>query len=94
MRRYDAVVSPTTGTVASPITERFSRALRRGVGPTIGAASNVAGVPAISVPNGFGERGLPTALQFVGRAWDESRVLAAAAAYQQRTDWHLRLPPV
>jgi aspartyl-tRNA(Asn)/glutamyl-tRNA(Gln) amidotransferase subunit A len=48
----------------------------------------------VSVPNGFGERGLPTAIQFVGRVWEENRVLAVARAYQERTDWHLRLPPL
>jgi aspartyl-tRNA(Asn)/glutamyl-tRNA(Gln) amidotransferase subunit A len=45
------------------------------------------------VPNGFGERGLPTSLQFVGRAWGENAILAAARAYQSRTDWHRRHPP-
>jgi aspartyl-tRNA(Asn)/glutamyl-tRNA(Gln) amidotransferase subunit A len=90
--RYDALVAPTLPVVASPIAERFSRALRRGAGPAIGAAGNVAGLPAVSVPNGFGERGLPTAIQFVGRAFEENRILAVANAYQARTDWHRRRP--
>jgi aspartyl-tRNA(Asn)/glutamyl-tRNA(Gln) amidotransferase subunit A len=92
--RFDALVAPTTPTVASPIGGHFSRALRRGSGPAIGAAGNVAGLPALSVPNGFGERGLPTAIQFVGRAFEENRILAVANAYQRLTDWHLQLPPL
>jgi Asp-tRNA(Asn)/Glu-tRNA(Gln) amidotransferase A subunit family amidase len=44
------------------------------------------------VPNGFGERGLPTSLQFMGRAWEENTVLAAACAYQSATDWHTQHP--
>lgn len=90
--RYDAVLTPTLPTVASPIDLPFSQALRRGDGVAIGAAGNIAGLPAISVPNGFGERGLPTALQFTGRVFDENRVLAVASAYQRLTDWHLRVP--
>ncbi|MHB8575356.1 MAG: amidase [Dehalococcoidia bacterium] len=92
--RFDALLAPTTASVAPPIGESFSRGPRRGAGPQIGGAGNVAGLPAVSVPNGFGERGLPTAIQFVGRAFDENRVLAVAAAYQRLTDWHLRLPPL
>jgi len=91
---YDAILSPTTLTVASPIEAQFSRFLRRGAGPSLGAAGNVAGLPAISVPTGFGERGLPTAMQFVGRAFNENYIIAAATAYQQRTEWHLRIPPL
>jgi aspartyl-tRNA(Asn)/glutamyl-tRNA(Gln) amidotransferase subunit A len=46
------------------------------------------------VPNGFGERGLPTGLEFMGRAFEDAKVAAAAAAYQDRTDWHTRRPTV
>jgi aspartyl-tRNA(Asn)/glutamyl-tRNA(Gln) amidotransferase subunit A len=91
--RYDALVCPTLITVAPPADESFVNVFRRR-GPQLGAAGNLAGLPAITVPNGFGERGLPTAIQFVGRAWQENRILAVARGYQQRTDWHLRLPPI
>jgi len=60
----------------------------------VGAAGNVAGLPAISLPNGFGERGLPTAMQIVGRVGGENAILAVARAYQARTDWHTRRPEV
>jgi aspartyl-tRNA(Asn)/glutamyl-tRNA(Gln) amidotransferase subunit A len=90
--RYDAVVCPTTGLVASPLDvtfDSYSGRLRR---MNIGAAGNLAGLPSISVPNGFGERGLPTALQFVGRVGGENQILAVARAYQARTDWHVIRP--
>jgi aspartyl-tRNA(Asn)/glutamyl-tRNA(Gln) amidotransferase subunit A len=35
---------------------------------------------------------LPTGLEFLGRAYDEERILAAARAYQLRTDWHTKHP--
>jgi aspartyl-tRNA(Asn)/glutamyl-tRNA(Gln) amidotransferase subunit A len=56
----------------------------------MGAIGNAAGLPAIAVPNGYTEGGLPTSLQFMGRAWEENTVLAAARAWQGITDWHLR----
>lgn len=54
---------------------------------------NYLGVPAISVPCGRDERGLPVGLQLVGRPFAEATLLALAHAYQQVTDWH-RLAPV
>jgi len=90
--RYDALVAPTLPSVAPPAGASFLGVFRR-PGVPIGAAGNVAGLPAVSVPNGFGADGLPTAMQFIGRAWEENRILAVARAYQERTDWHRRLPP-
>ncbi len=94
LARYDAILTPTTNAVASPITTRFSEYFKTPSGrrPVIGAAGNVAGLPAVSVPSGFGERGLPTAIQFVGRAGAENTILAVARAYQARTDWHEERP--
>jgi aspartyl-tRNA(Asn)/glutamyl-tRNA(Gln) amidotransferase subunit A len=59
----------------------------------MGAIGNGAGLPAISVPNGFSEKGLPTGMQFMGRADDENLIIAVARAYQHRTEWHLAHPP-
>jgi aspartyl-tRNA(Asn)/glutamyl-tRNA(Gln) amidotransferase subunit A len=55
---------------------------------------NLTGLPAISVPCGFGSNGLPIGLQIAGRAFDEQTVLRLAHAYEARTDWHLRHPPI
>ena len=54
---------------------------------------NLAGLPGMSIPCGFGAGGLPVGLQIVGNYWDEARMLAAAHAYQQATDWHTLVPP-
>jgi aspartyl-tRNA(Asn)/glutamyl-tRNA(Gln) amidotransferase subunit A len=89
---FDAVVSPTLATVAYPIDQPWSE-YRKGMSASqIGGASNAAGIPAISVPNGFGESNLPTGLQFVGRAYSEDRLLALAQLYQQKTIWHCGHP--
>jgi aspartyl-tRNA(Asn)/glutamyl-tRNA(Gln) amidotransferase subunit A len=53
---------------------------------------NYLGLPGISVPAGFDDRGLPIAFQLVGRPFAESTLLRVADAYQRVTDWHTRLP--
>jgi aspartyl-tRNA(Asn)/glutamyl-tRNA(Gln) amidotransferase subunit A len=90
--RFDALVAPTLPAVASPIDQRFDNYFSRENRSPLGGAANVAGLPGIAIPNGYGERGLPTSLLFTGRAWEESTVIAAAKAYQARTDWHRRWP--
>jgi aspartyl-tRNA(Asn)/glutamyl-tRNA(Gln) amidotransferase subunit A len=86
----DALVAPGRAAEAPPLTAEVRSAIRGAARDVMGAVGNGAGLPAVAVPNGFGPRGLPTSLQFMGRAWEEGRVLAAAAAYQARTDWHVR----
>ena len=55
---------------------------------------NLVGVPAITVPNGFGQNNLPTGIQFIGPAWSESLLIDIADKYQQATDWHKQRPKV
>lgn len=54
---------------------------------------NVWGLPAISVPCGFTQGGLPIGLQIAGPPWREDLVLRAAYAYEQATAWHKRQCP-
>jgi aspartyl-tRNA(Asn)/glutamyl-tRNA(Gln) amidotransferase subunit A len=51
---------------------------------------NVWGLPAISVPCGFTQSGLPIGLQIAGPHWREDLVLGVAHAYEQATAWHQR----
>jgi aspartyl-tRNA(Asn)/glutamyl-tRNA(Gln) amidotransferase subunit A len=55
---------------------------------------NLNGFPAITVPCGFSDEGLPIGLQLAGRPFEEETVLRAAYAYEQSTDWHLRKPRI
>jgi aspartyl-tRNA(Asn)/glutamyl-tRNA(Gln) amidotransferase subunit A len=55
---------------------------------------NVWGLPAISVPCGFTNSGLPIGLQIAAAHWAESRVLQVAYAYEQATEWHEREPSI
>lgn len=90
---FDALVAPTLPTVADPIAMNFADYHRGWHGTSLGGAENAAGIPAISVPNGLGERGLPTGLLFVARAFEENRLLGIADLYQELTDWHETFPP-
>jgi aspartyl-tRNA(Asn)/glutamyl-tRNA(Gln) amidotransferase subunit A len=93
MEPYDAVVAPTRRGVASPIDMEFRKVSPGTTSDVMGAVGNGAGLPAISVPSGFDEDGLPTGIQFMGRAYDENVILAIARTYQSLTDWHLHHPP-
>ena len=55
---------------------------------------SVTGLPAISVPCGFTQGGLPVGLQIVGRRRQEAAVLTAAAAFEAAAPWERRIPPV
>jgi aspartyl-tRNA(Asn)/glutamyl-tRNA(Gln) amidotransferase subunit A len=90
----DVMVTPTTPIVAPTIAELKQNPdllrpqellLLRNTRPI-----NVWGLPAISVPCGFTEGGLPIGLQIVGPHWGEAGVLQVAHAYEQATTWHKR----
>ncbi len=55
---------------------------------------NVTAIPAISIPCGLSDNGLPISLMLGGRHFGESALLRAAHAYEQATDWHRRRPPL
>jgi len=93
--RYDALVAPSRQTVSYPIGVDFDKAYPNvGGGPAVIPAGNLAGQPALSLLNGFGAEGLPTGFQLTGRAFGDETLVAIAAEYQRRTDWHTRRPPV
>jgi Asp-tRNA(Asn)/Glu-tRNA(Gln) amidotransferase A subunit family amidase len=90
----DVLVTPTTPMAAPSIAELMATpdALRpaelrllRNTRPF-----NVWGLPAISVPCGFTQGGLPIGLQIAGPHWREDVVLQLAYAYEQATAWHKR----
>lgn len=55
--------------------------------------TNLTGHPAVTLPNGFQTDGTPVSLSFVGRLYEEDKLLAVAKAYQDATGFHLHHPP-
>ncbi len=65
------------------------------ISPSFGAnltASNLSGHPSVVLPNGFNSRGLPASITFMGQLFGEGKLLQAAQAYQQSTDFHKKHP--
>lgn len=92
MLPFDAIIGPSRRSIATPINEEFrgtTSSVRR---DPMGAIGNGAGLPSISVPSGFSKDGLPVGVQFMGRAYDENKIIAIARKYQSITDWHKKHP--
>ena len=92
MEPYDALTAPSAKKSASPIDEEFRKVAPGTTKDIMGAVGNGCGLPAISVPDGFTESGLPTGIQFMGKPYQENTILDIARKYQSLTDWHTRHP--
>jgi aspartyl-tRNA(Asn)/glutamyl-tRNA(Gln) amidotransferase subunit A len=67
---------------------------KRMMEPSFTGQWNFAGLPAVVLPCGANDGGLPLAMQIVGKPFAEGTVLRVADAYQRQTAWHLREPPI
>lgn len=56
--------------------------------------TNLTGHPCVVLPNGFSEKGTPTSISFMGRLFDEGKLIAFAKAYQDATGFHKQNPPM
>ncbi|HEY8900032.1 MAG TPA: Asp-tRNA(Asn)/Glu-tRNA(Gln) amidotransferase subunit GatA [Chthoniobacterales bacterium] len=93
--KCDALVCPTSPDLAFKLGERTDDPLRMYLADIFTIAANLAGICGVSVPCGFGEAEgwqLPIGLQFLGKPFDEARLLQVAHAYEQSTDWHRAAP--
>jgi aspartyl-tRNA(Asn)/glutamyl-tRNA(Gln) amidotransferase subunit A len=90
--KCDVIAGPTSPTVAFPIGAKASDPVQMYLSDIYTVPVNLAGLPGLSVPCGFGAGGLPVGMQLVGDYFSEARMLGIAHRYQQATDWHLRAP--
>ncbi len=86
--RFDALLTPTSPTVAFEIGSRTQDPYQMYISDICTIPANIAGLPAISVPCGTSE-GLPVGLQFIGPQFGDRAVLQLAHAYEQSTQWDL-----
>lgn len=89
----DVIMGPVTPTVAKNIGDNRDDPTADWLADIYTLGVSLAGLPAMSVPCGFGADGRrPVGLQIIGNYFDEGRLLALADRYQQVTDWHQRTP--
>ena len=88
----DVILSPTSPTTAFRIGEKVDDPLAMILTDIFTTSANLAGLCGISVPCGFDAGGLPIGLQLLGPSLGEDKILQAAYAYEQSTEWRLRRP--
>ncbi|HEX9436369.1 MAG TPA: Asp-tRNA(Asn)/Glu-tRNA(Gln) amidotransferase subunit GatA [Candidatus Limnocylindria bacterium] len=91
-QRVDALLTPTSPTVAFGIGAKVNDPLAMYLNDVFTLPVNIAGLPGISVPCGLSE-GLPVGLQVIAGYNAEATMFRVAAAYERATDHHLRRPP-
>jgi aspartyl-tRNA(Asn)/glutamyl-tRNA(Gln) amidotransferase subunit A len=89
----DIIVGPVAPNVAGKLGEKVSDPTQMYLEDIYTLSPNLAGLPAMSVPCGFGNHGMPVGLQLIGNYFSEAALLQVAHAYQQETNWHQAQPP-
>ncbi|MGD9115754.1 MAG: Asp-tRNA(Asn)/Glu-tRNA(Gln) amidotransferase subunit GatA [Dehalococcoidia bacterium] len=85
--KYDALITPTSPTVPFKIGEKLDDPVQMYLSDVCTLPINIAGVPGVSIPAGFGN-GLPIGMQIIGKPFGEEAILKVAYAYEQATEWH------
>ncbi|MFN4192916.1 MAG: amidase [Tabrizicola sp.] len=99
-QRYDAVVLPSAQVWPFPADWRWPQEIAGRRMDTyhrwmeVVVPASLIGLPALSVPVGFGSQGLPMGMQIIGRSGDDAGVLGIGQAWHRATDWPRRRPPV
>ena len=90
--QVDAILTPTSPTPAFKRGERADDPLAMYLSDVYTISVNLAGLPAISIPSGFTENGLPIGLQVIGKAFGEADMFAIANAFEQGHDYYKAVP--
>jgi aspartyl-tRNA(Asn)/glutamyl-tRNA(Gln) amidotransferase subunit A len=85
-------MGPTSPTVAFKIGAKTSDPVQMYLNDIYTIPANLAGLPGMSIPCGFGANALPVGLHIVGDYFSEAKMLNVAHQYQRVTDWHRREP--
>jgi len=92
--RCDVILTPTSPTAAFRIGEKLDNPLQMYLSDIFTISTNLAGIPALSMPCGFSKAGLPIGLQLLAAPFQETQLLQVAHAYEQATEWHVQKPAI
>ena len=88
----DVILGPTTPTTAFNLGAKKDDPVAMYLSDIYTISVNLAGLPGMSIPAGFGADNRPVGLQLIGKYFDEARLLNVAHQYQKATDWHKQVP--
>ncbi len=83
--KYDVIITPTTPTTAFKLDEKSSDPLEMYLADICTVSVNIAGLPALVMPCGLDDGGLPIGLQIIGKGFDEQMILRTAYSFEQHT---------
>lgn len=89
-KQCDVILGPVAPDVAWRLGEKSKDPVQMYLEDIFTLSTNLAGLPAMSVPCGFNAKNLPIGMQLIGDYFTEARLLQVAHQYQQASDWHLR----
>jgi len=89
--KVDVIMSPTTRGTAFKAGSMGSDPIQMYLEDLFTIPANLAGLPAMSVPNGIVDN-KPLGMQLIGNFLEESKILQVAHSFQSSTDWHLKTP--
>ncbi len=92
--KCDVIMGPTSPSTAFDLGEKGDDPVQMYLSDIYTIAVNLAGLPGMSIPVGFGDNGRPVGLQIIGNYFSEAKMLNVAHQYQKATDWHGRMPNI
>jgi aspartyl-tRNA(Asn)/glutamyl-tRNA(Gln) amidotransferase subunit A len=92
-QQCDIIAGPVTTSVAFGFGEKAADPVAMYLSDLYTIPGSLAGIPAMSIPCGFGAKNRPVGLQLMSNYFEEAKLLGVAHRYQLATDWHKRLPP-
>ena len=91
-KQCDVIMGPTSPSVAFAFGAKSADPVQMYLSDIYTISTNLAGLPGMSIPCGFGAGNMPVGLQIIGDYFGEARMLNVAHQYQRVTDWHTRMP--
>jgi aspartyl-tRNA(Asn)/glutamyl-tRNA(Gln) amidotransferase subunit A len=91
-KNCDVIMGPTSPSVAFAFGAKSADPVQMYLSDIYTISTNLAGLPGMSLPCGFGNNNMPVGLQIIGDWFGEAKMLNVAHQYQKVTDWHTRMP--